>query len=162
MSVEADGSVRHERVIALPQPEAFALFADLDRFKPREHNMLAVPIEQTVMEQHPGGAIYDRGVDGTTCQWGRVVAFDPPDRLLFTWNIGPDWQVTSDPNHVSEVEVTFTPDGDHRTRVMLVHRHIDRHGNGWESLRAGLDAPDGWPIYLDRYTALTEPTGGAS
>ncbi len=162
MSVEADGSVRHERVIALPQGEAFALFADLDRFKPREHNMLAVPIEQTVMEQHPGGAIYDRGVDGTTCQWGRVVAFDPPDRLVFTWDIGPDWQVTSDLDHVSEVEVTFTPNGDERTCVMLVHRHIDRHGNGWESLRAGLDAPDGWPVYLDRYTALTEPSGGAS
>jgi uncharacterized protein YndB with AHSA1/START domain len=161
MSVEADGSVCHERVIALPQPEAFALFADLDRFKPREHNMLAVPIEQTVLEQHPGGAIYDRGVDGTTCQWGRVVAFDPPDRLVFTWDIGPDWQVTSDPSHTSEVEVTFTADGDQRTRVMLVHRHIDRHGNGWESLRDGLDAPDGWPIYLDRYTALSDPTGGA-
>lgn len=160
MSVEADGSVRHERVVDLPQPEAFALFADLDRFKPREHNMLDVPIEQTVMEQHPGGAIYDRGVDGTTCQWGRVVSFDPPDRLVFTWDIGPDWRVTSDLSHASEVEVTFTPDGDERTRVTLVHRHIDRHGKAWESLRAGLDAPDGWPIYLSRYHALIDPSGG--
>lgn len=162
MSVEPDGSVRHERVIALPQSEAFALFTDLDRFKPREHNMLAVPIEQTVMEQRPGGAIYDRGVDGTTCQWGRVVAFDPPDRLVFTWDIGPDWRVTSDLDHASEVEVTFTPEGDQRSRVVLVHRHIDRHGDGWKSLRAGLDAPDGWPIYLDRYSALIDTTGGTS
>lgn len=160
MSVETDGSVRHERVIDLPQQEAFALFTDLDRFKPREHNMLAVPIEQTVMEQHPGGAIYDRGVDGTTCRWGRVVTFEPPDRLVFMWDIGPDWRVTSDLERASEVDVTFTPNGDQRTRVTLVHRHIDRHGTGWESLRAGLDAPDGWPIYLDRYTALADPTGG--
>jgi uncharacterized protein YndB with AHSA1/START domain len=161
MTVESDGSVRHERVIDLPQAQAFALFTDLDRFKPRDHNMLAVPIEQTVMEQRAGGAIYDRGVDGTTCQWGRVVAFDPPDRLVFTWNIGPDWHVTSDPTRTSEVDVTFTPERDQRTRVTLVHRHIDRHGDGWESLRAGLDASDGWPTYLDRYTALTETPGGA-
>lgn len=160
MTVEADGSVRQEREVDLPPSEAFALFAELDRFKPREHNMLAVPIEQTVMEQRPGGAIYDRGVDGTICRWGRVVTFDPPNRLVFTWDIGPDWQVTSDLSRTSEVEVTFAPDGDQRTRVVLVHRHIDRHGDGWESLRDGLDAPDGWPIYLNRYTALTEPAGG--
>ena len=160
MTVEADGSVRQEREVDLPQAQAFALFAELDRFKPREHNMLAVPIEQTVMEPRPGGAIYDRGVDGTTCQWGRVVTFDPPDRLVFTWDIGPDWQVTSDLSRTSEVEVTFAPDGDQRTRVVLVHRHIDRHGDGWESLRDGLDAPDGWPVYLDRYAALTEQADG--
>jgi uncharacterized protein YndB with AHSA1/START domain len=161
MTVEADGSVRHERVIDVPREEAFRLFADLDRFKPREHNMLAVPIEQTVLEPHPGGAIYDRGVDGTTCRWGRVLVFDPPDRMVFTWDIGPDWQVTSDLDRTSEVEVTFASAGEAQTRVTLVHRHIDRHGAGWESLRGGLDAADGWPVYLDRYAMLADPTGGA-
>lgn len=162
MTVDTDGSVRHERVVDLSVDEAFWLFADLDRFKPREHNMLSVPIEQTVLEQHPGGAIYDRGTDGTTCQWGRVLAFEPPDRLAFTWDIGPNWQVTSDLIRTSEVEVTFVAESDQQTRVTLIHRHIDRHGTDWKSLRDGLDAPDGWPVYLDRYALLTTSAEGTA
>ncbi len=157
MSVERDGSVRHEVVVHLSQEQAFWAFTDLDRIKPREHNMLAVPIEQTVLEQHAGGDIYDKGVDGSTCRWGRVLAFDPPRTIAFSWDIGPDWQVASDLTRTSEVEVTFTPDGDgdQRTRVTLVHRHLDRHGAGWESMRDGVDIDDGWPLYLARYQALT-------
>lgn len=155
MTVDADGAVRHEVVVDLSAEEAFWKFADLDKIKPREHNMLAVPIERTVLEQHPGGGVYDQGVDGSICRWGRVLAFEPPHRITFSWDIGPDWQVTADAGQASEVEIIFVPeDGDKRTRVTLVHRHIDRHGEGWESLRDGLDAPDGWPLYLGRYQVL--------
>ena len=116
--------------------------------------MLAVPIAETVLEQHTGGDLYDRGVDGTICRWGRVLIFDPPHTIAFSWDIGPDWHVTADLHRTSEVEITFAGEGDSRTRVTLVHRHIDRHGTGWESLRAGLDASDGWTLYLARYQAL--------
>jgi len=155
MTVQSDGTVRHDVVVELPLEEAFWKFADLDKIKPREHNMLAVPIAETVLEQHPGGDLYDRGVDGTICRWGRVLTFDPPHTIAFSWDIGPDWQVTADLARVSEVEITFAGEGESRTRVTLVHRHIERHGGGWESLRAGLDAPDGWPLYLGRYQALS-------
>jgi uncharacterized protein YndB with AHSA1/START domain len=155
MSVEPDGSVRHQVVVDLPQEQAFWAFTDLDRIKPREHNMLAVPIEQTVLEQHVGGGVYDRGVDGSVCRWGRVLAFDPPHTIAFSWDIGPDWQVVTDLTRASEVEVTFTPEAAHRTRVTLVHRHLDRHGVGWESMREGVDVEEGWPLYLARYRALT-------
>ena len=155
MTAQSDGVVRHEVVVDLLPDEAFWKFADLDRIKPREHNMLSVPIEETVLEQRVGGAVFDRGVDGSICRWGRVLDFDPPHVIAFSWDIGPDWQVTSDLERTSVVEVTFTPEGDSQTRVVLVHRHIDRHGSGWESLRDGLDAPDGWPLYLGRYEALT-------
>lgn len=155
MSVEPDGPVRHEVVVDLPQEQAFWPFTDLDRIEPREHNMLAVPIEQTVLEQHVGGGVYDRGVDGSICRWGRVLAFDPPRALAFSWDIGPDWQVAADLARTSGVEVTFTAEGDERTRVTLVHRHLERHGAGWESMRDGVEAPDGWPPYLARYAALT-------
>lgn len=131
------------------------MFADLDRIKPREHNMLAVPIAETVLEQHAGGDVFDRGVDGSICRWGRVLAFDPPERIAFSSDIGPDWQITTDLDRTSEVEVTFLAEDDQRTRVTLIHRRIDRHGDGWESLQAGLDAPDGWPLYIQRYAALT-------
>ena len=155
MTVETDGSVRHEVVVDLPIEEAFWTFADLDRIKPREHNMLAVPIEQTVLEQEVGGAVYDRGVDGSICRWGRVLTFDPPHTIAFSWDIGPDWQVAADLSRTSEVEVTFVAEDERRTRVTLVHRHLDRHGEGWESMRDGVDAPDGWPLYLRRYVALS-------
>ena len=85
------------------------------------------PIAETVLEQHAGGDVYDRGVDGTVCRWGRVLTFDPPHTIAFSWDIGPDWQVTSDLARASEVEITFAGEDDHRTRVTLVHRHIDRH-----------------------------------
>jgi uncharacterized protein YndB with AHSA1/START domain len=154
--VESDGMVRHEVLVGMSQEAAFWTFTELDRIKPREHNMLAVPIERTVLEQHVGGDVYDRGVDGTVCRWGRVLAFDPPQRLAFTWDIGPDWQVASDLARTSEVEVTFEAEGENRTRVTLAHRGIERHGDGWETMQAGVDAPDGWPLYLARYQALTQ------
>ncbi len=155
MSVDDDGTVRHEVVIDLPQEQAFWSFTDLDRIKPREHNLLAVPIEETVLEQRVGGDVYDRGIDGSICRWGRVLAFEAPRLIAFTWDIGPDWQVAADLTHTSEVEVTFEAEGLHRTRVTLVHRHIEKHGERWGQLRDGLEAPDGWPLYLARYRALT-------
>ncbi len=159
MSVEPDGSIRHEVVVDLRPEEAFTTFTDLDRIKPREHNMLAVPIERTVLEPRVGGDVYDRGTDGSVCRWGRVLTFDPPRVLVFSWDIGPDWQVASDLSRSSEVEVTLTPEGDGRTRVTLVHRHLERHGAGWEGVRDGVDVEDGWPLYLARYVALTNGPG---
>ena len=153
MTVQPDGSVRHDVVVDLP-PEAFRKLPDFDKIKPREHNMLVVPIAETVLEQHAGGHLYDRGVDGTICRWGRVLTFDPPHTIAFSWDIGPDWQVTTDLSRSSEVEVTFTAEAEGRTRVTLVHRHIDRHGAGWESMRDGVEAEDGWPLYLARFRAL--------
>lgn len=132
MSVEPDGSVRHEVLVDLPQDEAFWAFTDLDRIKPREHNMLALPIEAMALEQHVGGDVYDRGTDGSVCRLGRVLAFDPLHTIAFSWDIGPDWQVAPDLSRTSDVEVTFAAEGDRRTRVTLVHRHIDRHGDGWQ------------------------------
>jgi uncharacterized protein YndB with AHSA1/START domain len=155
MTVQSDGTVRHDVVVELPLAEAFWKFADLDKIKPREHNMLAVPIAETVLEQRAGGDLYDRGIDGTICRWGRVLTFDPPHTIAFSWDIGPDWRITADLARASEVEISFADEGGSRTRVTLAHRHIDRHGEGGESLQAGLDAPDGWPLYLRRYQALT-------
>ena len=155
MTVQPDGTVPHEMVIDLSPELAFWKFADMDKIKPREHNMLAVPIAETVLEQRSGGGLYDRGVDGSVCRWGRVLAFDPPNTIAFSWDIGSDWQVTSDLRRTSEVEITFTAENESRTRVTLVHRHIDRHGEGWESLQAGLDSPDASPLYLSRFEALT-------
>jgi uncharacterized protein YndB with AHSA1/START domain len=150
--------VRRHIVVDAPIERAFAVFTDrFGDFKPREHNLLAAPITETVFEPRVGGHIYDRAADGSECRWARVLAFEPPDRVVFSWDIGPSWQVETDPEHTSEVEVRFIADGQ-RTRVELEHRNIDRHGPGWEAVADGVGHDAGWPLYLDRYAALF--TGG--
>ena len=148
-------SVRSEIVVDAPIERAFAVFTEqFDRIKPREHNMLAVDIAETVFEPRVGGSIYDRGVDGSECRWARVLAYEPPERVVFSWDIGPTWQIETDPGRTSEVEVRFVAESPERTRVELEHRHIDRHGDGWEGVREGVAADQGWPLYLQRYGDL--------
>jgi uncharacterized protein YndB with AHSA1/START domain len=153
---QTDGAVvRREIVVNAPIDRAFAVFTDrFGDFKPPEHNLLRVPIAETVFEPKVGGHIYDRGTDGSECRWARILAYDPPTRVVFSWDIGPTWQVEADPELTSEVEVTFTAETPDRTRIELQHRHLDRHGPGWESVRDGIAHDQGWPLYLDRYAAL--------
>jgi uncharacterized protein YndB with AHSA1/START domain len=147
--------VRNHVVVNAPIDKAFAVFTErFGDFKPPEHNMLATPIAETVFEPRVGGNILDRGTDGSECRWARILAFEPPHRVVFSWDISPTWQVESEPANSSEVEVRFLAETPERTRVELEHRHIDRHGPGWESLREGVADDQGWPLYLDRYAAL--------
>jgi uncharacterized protein YndB with AHSA1/START domain len=138
-----------------PQQRAFEVFTrDFGAFKPPEHNLLAVPIAETVVETHVGGHIIDRGTDGSECRWARVLAYEPHDRFVFSWDISPYWQVETDEDKTSEVEVTFTALAQDRTRVDIEHRHLDRHGDGWTGVRDGVNAGEGWPLYLTRYADL--------
>jgi uncharacterized protein YndB with AHSA1/START domain len=147
-----DTSVRSEIVVNAPIERAFAVFTQkFDQIKPREHNMLGVDIAESVLEGHVGGRVYDRGVDGTECQWGRVLAFEPPDRIVFSWDISPYWQIEADLDKASEVEVRFIAETDTRTRVEFEHRNLDRHGEGWQGLAEGVRGDQGWPLYLARF-----------
>ena len=144
--------LRREIVVDAPIERAFAVFTEqFGEIKPRDHSLLAAPIAETVFEPHVGGSIYDRGQDGSECHWARVLAYEPPQRVVFSWDIGPTWQVETEPDNTSEVEVTFTVEGPHRTRVELEHRNLDRHGAGWEAVREGVDSEAGWPLYLSRF-----------
>ena len=141
--------------VAASLQRAFEVFTrDFGAFKPATHHLLAVPIAETVVETHPGGHIIDRGTDGSDCRWARILAFEPPDRLMFSWDISPHWSIESDPARSSEVEVTFTALAEDRTRVVIEHRHLDRHGDGWTAVRDGVSTGEGWPLYLDRYAEL--------
>jgi uncharacterized protein YndB with AHSA1/START domain len=155
MSQQQGTSVRHAVVVEAPVDKAFKVFTeDFGRFKPPEHNILGVEIAETVLEPRVGGALYDRGVDGSECRWGRVLAYEPPHRVVISWDISPTWQIETDPDRTSEVEVRFVPEPPGRTRVELEHRHLDRHGAGWEGVRDGVDGDQGWPLYLHRYADL--------
>jgi uncharacterized protein YndB with AHSA1/START domain len=150
-----EASVQTQIVVEVPIDRAFSIFTEkFDSIKPREHNMLAVDIAETVFEPREGGRIYDRGVDGSECQWARVLAFEPPNRVAFSWDISPQWQIESDPDKTSEVEVQFISETPERTRVELEHRNLDRHGEGWEGMREGVRSGDGWPLYLQRFAEL--------
>ena len=156
----ADTSVRHAIVVEAPIERAFKVFTeDFGKFKPAEHNLLRVPIAETVFEPRVGGHIYDRGEDGSECRWARVLAYDPPNRVVLSWDISPRWQVETDPDKASEWEVRFTAETPNRTRVEIEHRHLERHGDGWESVRDGVAGDQGWPLYLRRFADLA---GGAA
>ncbi len=155
MTQDASAVVRRHIVVNAPIEKAFATFTErFGDFKPPEHNLLGAPIAETVFELRVGGHIYDRGVDGSECRWARVLVFEPPQRVVFSWDIDPTWQVGTDPANTSEVEVRFSAESEERTRVELEHRNIDRHGPGWPQLSEGVGSEGGWPLYLDRYAAL--------
>ena len=147
--------IRKSIVVNTGVERAFALFIDqFDAIKPREHNLLSVPIAKTVFEPRAGGHVYDVGIDGSRCEWSRVLAYEPPSRVVISWDIGPTWQLEADPAKTSEVEVRFIAESDDRTRVELEHRHLDRHGEGWQAVADGVDGDAGWPLYLSRYGEL--------
>jgi uncharacterized protein YndB with AHSA1/START domain len=151
----AETSVRTSIVVEAPVERAFSVFTDdFGSFKPREHNLLGVDIAETVFEPRVGGHLYDRGVDGSECRWARVLAYEPPDRVVISWDISPQWQLETDLEKTSEVEVRFISEAPERTRVELEHRNLDRHGEGWEGARDGVASEGGWPLYLQRFGEL--------
>lgn len=154
---DTTAAVRKSIVVSAPVDKAFAVFTEkLGDFKPPEHNLLASPIAETVLQPWVGGHIVDRGTDGSECRWARVLVFDPPDRLVFSWDISPEWRIESDPDRTSEVEVRFVAESSESTRVDLEHRHLDRHGAGWQAVLDGVDGDEGWPLYLSRYADLVK------
>ncbi|MBI5338932.1 MAG: SRPBCC domain-containing protein [Mycolicibacterium rufum] len=149
--------IRRRIVVSAPVERAFMVFtAQFGGFKPRDHNLLNVPITDTVFEPRVGGRIYDVGSDGSRCEWARVLAYEPPTRVVFSWDIGPTWQVETDLSKTSEVEVRFIAEAPDRTLVELEHRHLDRHGDGWQSVADGVGGDAGWPLYLARYQGLLD------
>lgn len=155
MTQAASAVIRKQIVVEAPVDRAFSVFTQrLGDFKPPEHNLLAAPIAATVFEPRVGGHIYDRGTDGTECHWARVLVYEPPQRVVFSWDIGPTWQLETDPENASEVEVRFIEEAAGRTRVVVEHRNIDRHGPGWEAVAEGVGHDQGWPLYLSRFASL--------
>ena len=155
MTQAADTVVKKEIVVPASVDRAFRVFTErIGDYKPPEHNLLSAPLAETVFEARVGGNIYDRATDGSVCRWARVLAYEPPNRVVFSWDISPRWQLESDPDNASEVEVRFIEETPERTRVVLEHRNLDRHGPEWRTVSEGVGGDQGWPLYLQRYAAL--------
>ena len=155
MSIQtADTAVRTSIVVEAPVERAFDVFTQqMPSWWHPDHHILEGELAEMVFEPRVGGSIYDRGVDGSECRWARVLAYEPPRRVVFSWDIDLEWKIEIDPKKASEVEVRFTPEGADRTRVELEHRNLDRHGGGWERMRDAVGSPGGWADGLQRFAS---------
>jgi uncharacterized protein YndB with AHSA1/START domain len=131
--------------VECPIARAFHLFtAEIGTWWDDDKHILEAPLAEMIFEPRVGGNIIDRGTDGSECRWARVLTYDPPHRVVFSWDISTRWQIETDPTRSSEVEVVFTAIADRHTRVVLTHRHLDRHGEGWEQMRDAVG--EGWSL----------------
>jgi uncharacterized protein YndB with AHSA1/START domain len=149
---ETAAAVTESIVVEAPVDRAFKVFTeDIASWWPPDHHLLEGELAEMVFEPREGGHIYDRAVDGLECRWARILAYEPPQRVVFSWDISPAWQIETDPARTSEIEVRFTPEGEDRTRVDLEHRGLERHGDGWERMRDAVGSPDGWRKGLEAF-----------
>ena len=153
MTDSIDLSVRKTITVDAPQALAFDVFTtQMSTWWPLEtHHIGAAPAEMAVMEPHTGGRWYEQGSDGTTCEWGRVLEWDPPHRVVLLWAISSEW--VHDPAITSEVEVRFVEEAPNRTRVELEHRNLDTFGNKAETMSAIFDSEGGWTGLLGSFAA---------
>lgn len=143
--------------VAAPIEHAFAVFAEgFDRWWPRSHHIGEAELARAVLETREGGRWYEQGVDGSECDWGRVLAWEPPHRVVLAWQLTVDYAY--DPDFATEVEVRFAAEGENRTRVSLEHRDLERYGDKVDEVRATFESEGGWTGILERYAAAA---GGA-
>lgn len=137
-------TVRKRLEVDAPCAHAFHVFtSEFDSWWPPSHHIGKADLLAAVIEPIAGGRWYEKGVDGTECDWGRVLVYDPPSRLVLSWHLNGQWVYDPDEARASEIDVRFIPDGDDRTIVEFEHRHIER-AEFAENLRAGVDSPQGW------------------
>jgi hypothetical protein len=152
--IETVEPIRREIVVDVGPERAFTLFtADMTSWWPSDHHIGSAPIEQIVVEPQTGGRWYTRHTDGTESSTGFVTAWEPPARVVVTWQIGADWAYH--PDLVTTVEVRFEPLGDDRTRVVLEHRDLEAFGADAAAMRKTFDDPDAWTKTLATYAAAT-------
>jgi uncharacterized protein YndB with AHSA1/START domain len=143
-------AVRKTVTVDVPVEKAFRVFTDrIGDWWIREHHIGSADLESVVMEPRAGGRWYEIGVDGSECDWGRVLDWDPPGRLVLAWQLSSEWAY--DPELSTTVEVRFIAESPQRTRVELEHRDLDRYGEKAESMRVAFDSDGGWQGLLSRY-----------
>ena len=152
-----DEPVRRSITVKASMEHAFHVFTEgHDTWWPRSHHIGKSPMKKAVIECRAGGRCYAEQMDGTESDWGTVLVWEPPHRMVMAWQIGPAWQYEPDLAKSSEVEVRFTPEADGTTRVDLEHRNFDRCGEGWENMRQATDSEGGWGGLLELYRAQAD------
>ena len=158
-----DVPVRKSIVVNIPAALAFRVYTEeFDSWWPRTHHIGKSPMKRAIIDGRPGGRCYTEQEDGTECEWGQVLVWEPPSRIVLAWQITHEWGYEPDLAKASEVEIRFTPLGANRTRLDLEHRHFNRHGAGAAPMRMAVSAPNGWDGLLALYAARVETLGSVS
>ena len=152
MTQSSDDSIRLVRTVPLPAPQAFALFAErFGSWYPSVYSWSGDLLEYIGMEAEEGGRCYEVGPHGFSCDWGRVLEWQPPRLLRLTWQISFTRAPVPDPAACSEIEVAWEPREERSSQMVFQHRHFARHGEGWREYLAAMASEGGWPFILDRY-----------
>ena len=131
---------------------AFDVFTkDLGAWWPLRYHIACEPMQTAIIEPRVGGRFFERGADHSECDWGHVRVWEPPHRLVFSWEISSEWK--PEENSQAEVEVRFLSQGPNTTRVDLDHRHLDWYGDHAEMIRSTVDSDQGWPLVLREFAA---------
>ena len=147
-------SVAKSIVVEVPRVQAFEFFIRQEAWWPvQTHHLAEPPGETVILEPYVGGRWFERGQDGQECDWGTVRIWEPPRRIVVTWQIGPGWVYEPDQTKASEIEVRFLAESQHRTRIEFEHRHLERYGEHAERMRSVLDAQGGADGVLRAYAA---------
>ena len=140
--------IRKQITIECGQEHAFKVFtAGMGGWWPRAHHIGKVEMKSAVVEPAVGGRVYEVGIDGSECEWGKVLVWDPPRNFTWSWQLTAQWQY--DPDFVTTVEVKFVAEGPKRTLVQLEHRDLERYGEAASTIREQLEP--GWILTLDDY-----------
>jgi len=145
-------TVTRSVLVRLDPEAAFELFVDrFGEWWPKDsHHILDSPAADAVLEPHEGGRWYERAEDGSECDWGRVLEVHRPDRIVLAWQLTPDWKFDPDRGNATQVEVTFTAEGD-GTRVTLEHSGFQVHGEAGAAMRESVDGEGGWGQLMELY-----------
>jgi len=147
-------SVRKTITVEASQAHAFAVFAEKHGswWPLKTHHIGAQAAETAIIEPRAGGRWFERAADGSECNWGKVLVWEPPARLLLCWQIRANWKY--DPDFATEVEVRFIAEGPRTTRVELEHRNLERFGDKAEDMRKAFDSDGGWTGILQTFAAV--------
>ncbi len=154
--------VRKSIRVKAPVERAFSVFVEqMETWWPATHHIGKIPFVAIFIEPRVGGRWYEQNAKGELCDWGKVLAWDPPQRVTLSWHVGPghdspDWVCDLDPAKASEVEIRFTPEPDGMTLVQLTHSKLERHGEGYEQLRAMFESPTAWSGILSHFARVVD------
>ena len=148
-------AVRKTLYVEVPVEKAFQVFTErMGAWWPATHHIGTTPFQDVIIEPHAGGRWFERDAKGGECDWGSVLAWEPPKKVVLAWHLQPDFKYSSDKTRASEVALEFIAEGPEKTRVEFEHRNIDRHGEGWQKLRTSVDP--GWTQVLAGYVAAAK------
>jgi hypothetical protein len=146
-------AVRKTVTVECDQQHAFAVFTDgFGTWWNRSHHIGTAELDDCFIEPKAGGRWYERGVDGSECDWGHVIVWEPPGRIVLAWQLNAEWDY--DPKLVTELEITFVDEGDGCTRVELEHRNLERMGAKAHEVRDAIDSESGWGGLLRGYVRV--------